>query len=205
MILQAQAKRYYTPEEYLDLEVNSEERHEYIKGEINLMTGGLPNHNQIAGNFYAALNFALRRQPYQVFVTDQRLWIPDQQIYTYPDVMVMAQPIAYQPGRRDTLINPLMIAEVLSKSTRSYDKDEKFAAYRTIPTFQEYLLIDQDTMHVEHYMKTESRKWFFVEYEAENELIPLASVPCQIELADLYDKVDFSPIDEQPEDLQIRE
>ncbi|HEY9874445.1 MAG TPA: Uma2 family endonuclease, partial [Candidatus Obscuribacterales bacterium] len=120
MIMQLEEKKVYTSEEYIDFEVNSEERHEYINGEIILMTGGTPNHNQIAGNFYAPLNFALKRQPYRVFVTDQRLWITRKRIYTYPDVMVVQGDLQLQEGRRDTITNPLMIAEVLSDSTRNY-------------------------------------------------------------------------------------
>ncbi len=90
------AERYYSPEEYLEIEVKSEERHEYIDGQIIPKTGGTPNHNQIAGNFSAALNFALKRQPYRVFVTDQRLWIPQKRINTYPDVMVIAGELQFQ-------------------------------------------------------------------------------------------------------------
>lgn len=191
MIIQAEDKKIYTSEEYLEFEVNSEERHEYINGEIVLMTGGTPNHNQIAGNFYSALNFALKRQPYRVFVTDQRLWIPGKRIYTYPDVMVVQGELQLQEGRRDTIINPLMIAEVLSKSTRSHDKDEKFVAYRTISSFQEYLLIDQYTMRIEQYFKTEQKRWIFSEYDDANETVSLNSLPFQITLADIYDKVEF--------------
>ncbi|NEU72267.1 Uma2 family endonuclease [Hassallia byssoidea VB512170] len=189
------AERYYSPEEYLEIEVKSEERHEYINGQIIPMTGGTPNHNQIAGNFYAALNFALKRQPLRVFVTDQRLWIPQKQINTYPDVMVVAGELQFQEGRKDTLTNPIMIAEVLSKSTKSYDRDEKFAAYRTIPSFQEYLLIDQYTMHVEQYSKTDNNRWIFTEYEDADVTISLASVSFEISLADIYDKVDFDTQD----------
>ncbi|MBW4616551.1 MAG: Uma2 family endonuclease [Desmonostoc vinosum HA7617-LM4] len=190
--MQVQEQRYYSPEEYLELEVNSEERHEYIDGQIIQMTGGTPNHNQIAGNFYAALNFALKRQHYQAFVTDQRLWIPNKRIHTYPDVMVVQVPLVYEEGRKDTITNPVMIAEVLLKSTKSYDRDEKFAAYRTIPSFQEYVLIDQYTMHVEQYWKTDKNKWVFSEFEGAEESLNLADVPCQVLLGDIYDKVDFS-------------
>ncbi|MGI2908637.1 Uma2 family endonuclease [Tolypothrix sp. VBCCA 56010] len=189
------AERYYSPEEYLEIEVKSEERHEYINGQIIPMTGGTPNHNKIAGNFYAALNFALKRQPLQVFVTDQRLWIPQKRINTYPDVMVVAGELQFQEGRKDTLTNPIMIAEVLSKSTKSYDRDEKFAAYRTIPSFQEYLLIDQYKMHVEQYSKTDNNRWIFTEYEDADVTISLASVSFEISLADIYDKVDFDTQD----------
>jgi Uma2 family endonuclease len=132
-------KKVFTPEQYLALEVEAEECHEYIDGEIFLMPGGMPNHNRIVLNLAAALNFALKRQPYDVFVTDQRLWIPDRRIYTYPGVMVVQGELQLQEGRKDTIINPLAIAEILSKSTESYDRIGKFASYRTIPSFQEYL------------------------------------------------------------------
>lgn len=189
------AERYYSPEEYLEIEVKSEERHEYINGQIIPMTGGTPNHNKITGNFYAALNFALKRQPLQVFVTDQRLWIPQKRINTYPDVMVVAGELEFKEGRKDTLTNPIMIAEVLSKSTKSYDRDEKFAAYRTIPSFQEYLLIDQYTMHVEQYSKTDNNRWIFTEYEDADVTISLTSITFEISLFDIYDKVDFDAQD----------
>lgn len=190
--MQLQKKRYYSPEEYLELEVNSEIRHEYIDGQIIPMTGGTPNHNQLALNLSGTLNFLLKRQPYRVFIADQRLWIPQRRINTYPDVMVMQTPLEYQEARKDTLINPVMIAEVLSKSTKSYDRDEKFAAYRTISSFQEYILIDQYTLHVEHYCKTDNNKWIFSEYDDGDVTLNLAAVPCQVLLADIYDQVDFS-------------
>ncbi|MBD2565433.1 MULTISPECIES: Uma2 family endonuclease [Nostoc] len=189
--MQLQEKRHYSPIEYLELEVISEYRHEYIDGQIIPMTGGTPNHNQIALNLSATLNFALKRQPYRVFVADQRLWIPKKRIHTYPDVMVVAGSLEFSEGRKDTITNPLVICEVLSKSTRSYDIDEKFAAYRTIPSFQEYVLIDQYKNHVEQYSKTDEKKWIFSEYEEENSILILSSIDFQISLLDIYDKVDF--------------
>ncbi|MEH2460803.1 Uma2 family endonuclease [Nostoc sp.] len=189
--MQLQEKRHYSPTEYLELEVISEYRHEYIDGQIIPMTGGTPNHNQIALNLSAALNFALKRQPYRVFIADQRLWIPKKRIHTYPDVMVVAGSLEFSEGRTDTITNPLVICEVLSKSTRSYDRDEKFAAYRTIPSFQEYILIDQYKNHLEQYSKTDEKKWIFSEYEEENSILILSSLQFQIPLSDIYDKVDF--------------
>uniref|UniRef100_B8HQ36 Putative restriction endonuclease domain-containing protein n=1 Tax=Cyanothece sp. (strain PCC 7425 / ATCC 29141) TaxID=395961 RepID=B8HQ36_CYAP4 len=191
MFIPTEQEKRYTPEDYLELEVNSEERHEYIDGAILKMVGGTPNHNLLTGNFFAALNFALKRQPYFVFVTDQRLWIPRKRIYTYPDVMVVQGDLQLQEGRKDTIINPCLIAEVLSESTEAYDRSTKFAAYRTIPSFQEYVLIDQTTMHVEQYSRTEPQKWIFSEYDGSEALLTLNSVPFEISLADLYDKVDF--------------
>jgi Uma2 family endonuclease len=188
----AQETRYYSPEEYLEFEVNSELRHEYIDGLIIPMTGGTPNHHKIAGNLYVAIHFALKRQPYEVYYTDQRLWIPKRRIHTYPDVMVVQTPLVFAEGRNDTITNPVMIAEVLSKSTKGYDRDEKFAAYRTIASFQEYILIDQYTIHVEQYVKTDHRKWMFLDYEDINDTLNLTSIPGQISLADIYEKIDFS-------------
>lgn len=106
--------------------------------------------------------------------------------------MIVQTPLIFAEGRNDTITNPVMIAEVLSKSTKGYDRDEKFAAYRTITNFQEYILIDQYTIHVEQYMKTDHKKWIFLEYEDSKDTLNLASIPCQISLADIYDKIDFN-------------
>ncbi|HEY9749100.1 MAG TPA: Uma2 family endonuclease [Allocoleopsis sp.] len=191
MIMQAEEKRFCTPEEYFDLEVNSDIRHEYINGEIIPMTGGTPEHNEIASILNATLRTSLKGKPYSIFVADQRLWIRDRNLYTYPDVMVCSRPLERQAGRNDTVTNAVMIAEVLSKSTKSYDRDEKFAAYRTIPTFQEYLLIDQYTLHVEQYSRTESHKWIFTEHDDPETHILLASIPFEIRLADLYEGIEL--------------
>jgi Uma2 family endonuclease len=189
--MQATEYDYYTPEEYLELEVKSLERNEYINGEIIPMVGGMPNHNLIIGNFYAALNFALRKQPYFVFVTDQRLWIPKSRIYTYPDVMIVQGELQLQSGRKDTIINPFIIIEVLSKSTQEYDRGDKFKAYRTIPSFQEYILIDQYSFHVEQYSKTDNNQWLFLEKDGQEASLQLSKINFEISLLDLYDKVNF--------------
>lgn len=191
MIMQAQEKKIYTPEEYLDLEVNADIRHEYINGEIIPIAGGTPNHNEITSILNAMLRVILKGKPYSIFVADQRLWIPKFGMYTYPDVMVVSKPLELQTGRTDTIVNPVMIAEVLSNSTKSYDKDEKFAAYRTIPTFQEYLLIDQYTQQVEQYSKTDPNKWIFSEYNSPENCLKLESIPLEIPLADLYSDIEF--------------
>lgn len=184
-----------SPEAYLDWEVNNPERHEYRDGVIVPITGGTPRHNRISGLFYARVLFALLNRPYEVFHTDQRLWIPERQMYTYPDVMVLLKPIELQAGRRDTVVNPLLIAEVLSKSTRNYDGGEKFAAYRTIPSFQEYLLIDQYAMRVEHFTKLDDCEWRFVEYHRPESAIQLKTVHVTMQLVDLYSNIDFSEAD----------
>jgi Uma2 family endonuclease len=188
-------KSYYSTQEYLELEVASEERHEYIDGQIIPMTGGLPNHNQIALNLSGALNFALRRKPYRVFVIDQRLWIPQKTLYTYPDVMVVSGELEFAEGRRDTITNPLLIAEVLSKSTRNYDRDKKFSAYRKISSFREYILIDQYAIHIEQFYKSKENQWIFCDYNSPEAILSLSALDFEISLLDIYDKVDFN-IDE---------
>jgi Uma2 family endonuclease len=198
MIAQVQLSHTYSPEEYLALEIASDTRNEYINGEILPMTGGMPNHNRIVRNLCTALTIGLRGQPSEVFVADQRLWIPLRQIYTYPDLMVVQGELTYQEGRRDTITNPVLIVEVLSKSTRNYDQGEKFAAYRTISTFQEYILVDQYKHSVSQYVKTEARKWTFQEYDSIEDEIIFASlslvgehIPAGISLSNTYDKVEL--------------
>lgn len=191
MITQTE-KKVYTVQEYLELELASETRSEYRNGEIVPMTGGTPQHNRISGNLYIALSLALKHKPYETFHVDQRLWIPDCTVYTYPDVMVIEKPLELQTGRTDTVLNPCFIAEVLSKSTQNYDRSEKFAAYRSIPTFHEYLLIDQYRIHVEHYVKTGVNQWLFSEYNDPNITLSFSIFEFQILIADLYENIDFT-------------
>lgn len=194
MILQTENKKSYTPQEYFDFEINSAERYEYNNGDIILMPGGTPNHNRITLNFGSALNVALKGQLYDVFVSDQRLWIPQKNIYTYPDIMLVQGEIQLQEERNDTITNPLLIAEVLSKSTEGYDRGEKFTAYRTIPSFQEYILIDQYNLHIEQFSKTKSEQWLFSEYEGQKANLSLSSISLQIPLLDIYEKVTLKTI-----------
>lgn len=185
-------KRYYTTEEYLELELASETRSEYRNGEIILMTGGTPDHNDIAGNLYILLKLAVKGKNYRTFYADQRLWIPDRNLYTYPDVMVIEKPLQLQTGRTDTVTNPCFVAEVLSKSTQDYDRGEKFVAYRTIKTFQEYLLIDQYSIHVEHYIKTAANQWLLSEYDDPAIVLTFSTFEFQIQIADLYENIEFA-------------
>ncbi|NET53854.1 MAG: Uma2 family endonuclease, partial [Merismopedia sp. SIO2A8] len=150
-----------------------------------------PAHNEINSVLNALLRFALKGQPYSIFVTDQRLWIPDLDQYTYPDIMVMPRPVDLKSGRKDTVINPILLAEVLSDSTEKYDRGDKFEAYRSIATFQEYLLIAQNKPHVEQYVKQAKNQWLFTDYGALDQTIMLRSLSVEISLADLYEAVDF--------------
>jgi Uma2 family endonuclease len=189
--MQVTEKRYHTIEEYLALEEKADSKSEYIDGDIIPMAGGSENHNQIAGNFYAVMNFALRQENYRVYMSDMRLWIPKRRIYTYPDVIVVAGESEFLNNRKDIITNPKVIIEVLSKSTESYDRGNKFIAYSTIPSFEEYLLIEQDTIYVAHYSKTDNKRWSLQQYDEEDERISLTTIPFEITLQDLYNKVKF--------------
>ena len=181
----------YTAEEYLALEIESETRSEFRNGEIVAMTGGTPEHNEIAGSFFFSLKASLRKNPYSIFMTDQRLWLPQVGLYTYPDVMLMPRPPLLQPGRRDTVMNAVLIAEVLSSSTEAYDRNQKFEHYRTMDSFQEYVLIDQYRPHVERYERQSANQWLFTEYAGLEGSFVLSSVGVEIAIADLYEAVEF--------------
>jgi Uma2 family endonuclease len=184
-------KLYYTPEEYLEIEEKAEYKSEYRDGEIVPMTGGTTNHNKIALNLAASLKIALRRKNYDVYIGDVRLWIPRYRQHTYPDVMVIeGQPI-YTGTSTTTVMNPMLIVEVLSKSTKNYDQGDKFLYYRSIPEFKEYILIDQYQYHVMQYVKTAESQWSFTELEDESATLSLQTVDFQIELRDLYEQVNF--------------
>jgi Uma2 family endonuclease len=190
--MQAIEQRHYTPEEYLELETVADYKSEYIDGQIIPMAGGSTKHNQISLNLSSELNFAFKRRAFFVYMSDVRLWIPERRIYTYPDVMVIEGEPEYFQNRTDTVLNPIVIVEVLSKGTKNYDRASKFDAYRTIPSFQEYLLIDQTRIYVEQFSKTGKKQWSFCEYDESDETIAFAKVPFQISLADLYNKVQLN-------------
>ncbi|MBW4694101.1 MAG: Uma2 family endonuclease [Lyngbya sp. HA4199-MV5] len=189
--MQANEQHYYSPEAYLELEEHAEFRSEYHNGQIFPMAGGTPNHNRIVVNLVSALDSAFADQPYDVFTSDLRLWIPRKRLYTYPDVMVVAGELALVEGRKDTITNPVAIVEVLSESTKNYDRGEKFEFYRTLFSFREYLLIDQTKIHVEHCTKTTDNTWLLAEYEDIETTLNFAAIPFQISLTSIYKKVAF--------------
>jgi Uma2 family endonuclease len=196
--IQPTKQRFYTPEEYLSLEEAAEYKSEYHDGAIIPMTGGTTNHNRIALNMSMALRLAFKSQEYDVFISDVRLWIPRIRSYVYPDVMAIAGKPEYYDNRKDTITNPEVIIEVLSKSTRNYDRGDKFSYYRTIPSFQEYILIDQNKIAIEQYSKQSNKRWSFSEYNEEDTNLFFSSLQVEVPLVDIYEKVDFEA--EEPEE-----
>lgn len=195
MVVQTE-KRYYTPAEYLELEEKAEYKSEYRDGEIIPMTGGTTNHNKIAGNFYKNFPLTVQGQDYDIYIGDVKLWLPQYRLYTYPDVMVVKGEPVYEGTNTTTITNPCLIVEVLSKSTKDYDKTDKFKYYRSIPEFQEYILIDQYSFSVEQYAKRAAGEWIFKEYEGKDAVLRLDSIEFQIGFRDIYARVNFELVED---------
>ncbi|MCD8489717.1 MAG: Uma2 family endonuclease [Desertifilum sp.] len=184
-------KRYYTREEYLALEEAAEYKNEYYDGEIIPMTGGTTNHNRISGNFYRKFPLTLNGGEYEAFIGDVRLWISQYRCYVYPDVMVIRGEPIYEEKGTITITNPILIIEVKSNSTDNYDRRDKFRYYRSVPGFQEYLLVDQYSFQIEQFFKQSNGQWLFSEYEGESAILSLKSIPLEIPFQDIYQRVSF--------------
>jgi Uma2 family endonuclease len=184
-----QLRPFYSVEEYLHREELSDTKHEYYRGDIFAMTGGSIDHNRIAGNVFAALSEGLRGGPCEAFTGDMRLLVERHTLYCYPDAMVICGEPAFAPGRRDVVTNPTLILEVLSPSTKIYDRGEKFNFYRNIPTFQEYLLVDQSRVYAEQWQRQENGSWLLSEFDRLDQEIAFPSIGITIPVYRLYERV----------------
>lgn len=182
----------FTPAEYLAMERQSSEKHEYAFGEIFAMTGASLRHVAIAGNIAGELRNQLRQGPCQVYSMDLRVCVDRNYRYTYPDVVVCCAQAQLLDDQMDTLLNPELIVEVLSESTRNYDRGDKFQQYRGIPTFREYLLVDQERVHVERYSKQSDGTWSLWETDDIGDVVQLESVAVKLAVAEIYFKIDFA-------------
>ncbi len=191
------ARKNYTPEEYLAREKRAEIKSEYFRGEIFAMSGGSFRHNLVAGNLLTELNLQLRQKPCRVFNSDMRLLVQANGLYTYPDLAVVCGELEFpldKEGRprEDTITNPILLAEVLSPSTKNYDQGGKFELYRALPSLQHYLLVDSERIYLEHYHKT-PQGWLL----RPNEITPgeitlnLSGVRLKLDLVALYAKINF--------------
>ena len=182
---------YLTPEQYLEIERQAEFRSEYLHGEMFAMAGTSFNHNRIVRSTERALGRALDGRRCDVFFLDVKVHVPATGLYTYPDIVVTCGPIAALDKHQDTLTNPLVIVEVLSPSTRNYDRGEKFQHYRSIPSFREYLVLAQDEIRVEHHVRQPDGAWIFREHTALTDVVHLASTYYNLNISTLYADVEF--------------
>jgi Uma2 family endonuclease len=179
-------------EDYLEWESQQEIRYEYVKGEVFAMTGGTIPHNDIALNLYRALYPHLRSRGCRVNVSDVKVQVSPKSIYYYPDVIVSCDP--EDLNARQFIQNPKLIVEVLSPGTSAKDRGEKFTYYLTIPSLQEYILIDSETISVERYSRGEGRMWLYYPYQA-GDTITLSSIEFEFPIELLYEGIVFE-IDE---------
>ena len=184
-----QAQRHYSVAEYLSLDEGSNLRLEYFEGEIFAISSGSRNHNLIAQNLTRSFD-ALRRNGCLAYINDLRLSAPAG-LFTYPDVMLVCGPTALTHDNPETITNPVLIGEVLSASTRDYDRGQKFELYRTIPTLRDYLLVDQYAIDVEHRFLSDAR-WESRRYTGGGDAFALTGVDVTLLVGALYDLVDFS-------------
>ncbi|MBD2148608.1 Uma2 family endonuclease [Pseudanabaena sp. FACHB-1277] len=185
------ATKRYTATEYLALEDKAEFKSEFINGEIIPMAGASANHNKIALNLCRLLPLVIGNQTYEIFMSDMRLWLPEYSRYTYPDVMVVAGEPIFVDQKQMEVTNPCLIVEILSGSTQAHDHDSKFRQYRSIPSFQEYILVYQNGYEVDHYVKESDDRWILTTYRGESAVIKLSSIQLEISLRDLYRRVTF--------------
>lgn len=190
----AQPQPALTEREYLELERVSTVKHEYYAGTIFAMSGASEQHNLIASNVNALIYLQLRGRGCRIYPSDMRIKVLQTGLNTYPDLTIVCGPPEFtEPTKRDTLINPMVIIEILSPSTERYDRGMKFQQYRTIATLQEYVLIAQDAHHIERYTRHDSHMWMLTEADGSEASITLSSLNITLSLADIYEQVDVPP------------
>ena len=187
-------KTYITPEEYLVLEEVAEYRSEYYQGEIFAMTGGTVNHNRIARDICQALTEDFEGKPCEAFMNDVRLLVQDNGLYTYPDLMVVCGDIVFAEGRDDTVTNPIVLVEVLSKSTGNYDRGPKFELYRALDTLQDYVLVDQAKVHVEHFKRLPDNRWILQEFNHLTDTLHIETIQFEMSLQKIYRNVTWDEV-----------
>lgn len=192
--MSVQPKPYVTPEEYLERERATEEKHEYFQGEVFAMVGASFAHVTIVSNVNASLHSQLKGKSCQAFATDLRVNVSRTGLYTYPDAGVVCGEPEFGDKHRDTLLNPKILIEVLSPSTEAYDRGKKSAHYRTIESLTEYLLVAQDQLRIEQYIRQPSGDWLLHEVSGLDGSIRLPSIECELKLAEVYDRIEFDKL-----------
>ena len=202
------AQTRLTPEEYIALEreifPRKIIRHEYINGELIKMSDASPAHHLITGNIYRELYTRLRGSGYDTYMngmglSGMRVSTPTTTSYFYPDIVVVCEELRFENDVFGTLLNPIILVEVFSPSTEVYDRREKFAHYRQLPSLQEYVLIAQDKVLVEHHRRQETqgtapttgKDWIFTNFQALEEILPLTFIQCELPLQEIYEQITF--------------
>jgi Uma2 family endonuclease len=183
-------KTLLTEEEYLAFERRSEFRHEYVAGEVFDMTGASRKHIRIVTNIIFVLETQLRDGPCNVYSNDMRVSVRRARHYAYPDVVVTCGEEEFADAELDTLLNPLVIFEVLSDTTEAYDRGKKFESYQKIESLTDYLLVSQHARRIEQYTRGSGRDWVYTEAHEPGESVRIQSIGCELKLEDVYLKVE---------------
>ena len=181
---------HISPEEYLERERKAETRSEYMRGEIFAMAAASIRHGRIVRNLVSSLDSALGNGPCEVFSTDLRLAVNPAGMYTYPDVMVVCGDPITIDNHHDTMMNPVVIVEVLSDSTKNYDRGQKFQYYRMLPSLKEYVTVAQDEVHLERYIRGNAGEWMLTEFEKLEDVLELKSINVALTLSEIYRRID---------------
>lgn len=187
--MSANPKKLLSAEDYLAFERKSEFRHEYYRGEIFQMSGASREHNVIVFNLVNQIGSQLRGKNCEGYANDMRVFMPVTGLYTYPDVAVVCGDPQFLDSEFDTLLNPVVVVEVLSPSTANYDRGKKFWHYQSIESLREYLLIAQDEIKIEHLVKQPDGRWAIFEYNSPESEIELPSVEIVSQASEIYEKV----------------
>ena len=187
----AAARTFLTPEEYLAFERKATTKHEYLNGQIIAMSGASREHNLITVNTVNQLYTQLIDGACETYVSEMRVKNYQTNSYTYPDIVVVCDEPRFEDDVFDTLLNPIVLIEVPSPSTEAYDRGEKFAHYRQIDSLQEYILVSQERIGVEHYLR-QGTQWLLTEFRELQEVLALVSIRCELRLSDIYRRITFS-------------
>jgi Uma2 family endonuclease len=186
--MSAQPQLKITPQDYLKFERQATEKHEFVDGIIYAMSGASRQHNRITVNFATYLSNQFKERDCEAFVSDMRVKV-NKSDYVYPDVIAVCGEVEFEDNHFDTLLNPTVIIEVLSKSTAKYDKSKKMTLYQNLPSVQDYILVAQDECRIEHYQR--QNNWDLTLLTELEQVLNLQSVEAKILARDIYDKVIF--------------
>jgi len=187
------SKSYLTEEQYLEIERKAEFKSEYYQGEMFAMVGARQAHGLIIFNAVRELSQQLRHRPCEGYSNEMRVRVTPVGLYTYPDVVIVCGEPKFLDDRRDNLLNPTVIIEVLSPSTEAYDRGQKFELYGSLESLAEYLLISSERVRAELFTRQPDGRWLLTAKSSLEDSLELQSIDCRLLLADLYEKVEFSP------------
>lgn len=186
---------YLSPEEYITLERKAiptydTVRSEYVNGKIVAMSGANRAHNLITGNILAVIYFHLKASGCETYANEMRVSTPSTSSYFYPDVVVVCDEPRFENDVFDTLLNPIVLVEVLSPSTEAYDRGEKLSHYQQLQSLKEYILVSQDRVYVERYLRKQD-EWGYTSFRDLDDVLPIASIQCELPLQEIYERVTF--------------